>query len=106
MERDLGTYVTVVGPFICSLWALEASHANASDVFVFWLAIAATLEELFGKDEDKTGIPASLAQRITAIFNSRWKEFFANDVYFVAFALDPHASMFGGLPLHVLRDPH
>jgi hypothetical protein len=89
LEQDLGTYVTLVGPFIRSLWSLEASHANASDVFVFWLAIAATLEELFAKGEEQTGIPVSLARRITAIFNSRWKEFFSNDVYFVAFALDP-----------------
>ncbi|KAJ8584996.1 hypothetical protein M405DRAFT_746027, partial [Rhizopogon salebrosus TDB-379] len=89
MEQDLSVYITIVGPFVRSLWALEASHANASDVFVFWLAIAATLEELFGKGEDESGIPASLVRRITAIFNRRWKEFFTNDVYFVAFALDP-----------------
>ncbi|KAG2365393.1 hypothetical protein BDR07DRAFT_1374353 [Suillus spraguei] len=62
---------------------------NASDVFIFWLVIAATLEELFAIGEEQTGIPVSLAQRITAIFNSWWKEFFSYNVYFVAFALDP-----------------
>ncbi|KAG2051295.1 hypothetical protein BDR06DRAFT_973827 [Suillus hirtellus] len=58
------------GPFIYSLWSLEASHANASDVFVFWLAIAVTLEELFTKGEDQTGIPVSLVQCITAILTA------------------------------------
>ncbi|KAG2339705.1 hypothetical protein BDR05DRAFT_951027 [Suillus weaverae] len=43
----------------------------------FWLAIAVTLEELFAKGEEQTGIPVSLVQCITAIFNSRWKEFFS-----------------------------
>ncbi|KAG1760356.1 hypothetical protein EDD22DRAFT_781244 [Suillus occidentalis] len=105
LEQDLGTYVTLVGPFIRSLWSLEASHANASDVFVFWLAIAATLEELFAKGEEQTGIPVSLARRITAIFNSRWKEFFSNDVYFVAFALDPRYPLSDNIMKSALAAP-
>ena len=32
-----------------NVWSLKAAHANASDVFVFWLAIAATLNDLFSK---------------------------------------------------------
>jgi hypothetical protein len=68
---------------------LEAAHANASDVFIFWLAIAATLNDLFAKGSEKTGIARSLAYEVTAIFNKRYKEFFTNDIYFSAFALDP-----------------
>ncbi|KAG1766267.1 ribonuclease H-like domain-containing protein [Suillus occidentalis] len=105
LEQDLGTYVMLVGPFIRSLWSLEASHANASDVFVFWLAIAATLEELFAKGEEQTGIPVSLARCVTAIFNSRWKEFFSNDVYFVAFALDPRYPLSDNIMKSALAAP-
>ncbi|KAF8146939.1 hypothetical protein K438DRAFT_490771 [Mycena galopus ATCC 62051] len=36
------TYIHIVARLIRALWSLEAAHANASDVFVFWLAIAVT----------------------------------------------------------------
>jgi hypothetical protein len=82
-------YINIVAPIIGSLWSLEAAHTNASDVFVFWLTIAATLKDLFSKGSEKTGIVDSLAREVTAIFNKRYREFFTNDVYFVAFMLDP-----------------
>jgi hypothetical protein len=88
-EQVLLQYITIVAPIIRSLWSLEAAHANASDVYIFWLAIAATLNDLFSKGTNVTGIPVSLAREVTAIFNKRYKEFFTNDVYFTAFALDP-----------------
>jgi hypothetical protein len=88
-ERHMLWYTTIVAPLIRSLWSLEAAHANAADVFVFWLAIAATLKDLFSKGEDQTGIPASLANEVTEIYNKRYAEFFQNDIYFVAFVLDP-----------------
>ncbi|KAF8153915.1 ribonuclease H-like domain-containing protein [Crassisporium funariophilum] len=87
--EDLLWYITVVAPLIRSLWSLEAAHANAADVFIFWLASAATLKDLFDKDIEKTGIPQSLANEVTAIYNKRYKEFFKHDIYFVAFLLDP-----------------
>jgi hypothetical protein len=62
-EEDLLRYSTVVAPLIRSLWSLEAAHANAADVFLFWLASAATLKDLFDQDADKTGIPRSLQMR-------------------------------------------
>lgn len=88
-ERILLQYINIVAPIIRALWSLEAAHANTSDVFVFWLAIAATLKDLFSKGSEKTGIVDSLARQVTAIFNKRYKEFFTNEVYFVAFMLDP-----------------
>jgi hypothetical protein len=81
-------YNSIIASFICSLWSLEAAHANASDVFIFWLAIAATLKDLIGK-VDQLGIPWSLTQAVTKIFNTQYEEFFANDIYFTTFALDP-----------------
>jgi len=68
-EQALLQYVNIVAPVIRSLWSLEAAHANALDVFVFWLAITATLKDLFSKGHEKTGIPSSLANQITAIYN-------------------------------------
>ena len=81
-----------MGPLIRSLWSLEASHANAADVFIFWLASAATLKDLFDQDFNKTGIPRTLANEVTGIYNKRYGEFFKNDIYFVGFLLDPRIS--------------
>ena len=82
-------YVQIVGPLVRSLWALEASHATASDVFIFFTACAAALKELFEQDSEMTGIPKTLANTIVDKFNDRYDELFAKDIYFCAFALDP-----------------
>ncbi|KAI6043560.1 hypothetical protein EDC04DRAFT_2562532, partial [Pisolithus marmoratus] len=88
---DLETYITTVGPFICSLWSLEVSHANALDIFIFWLAIGASLKDLVKKgDGARSNVPLSLMYDVIAIYDCHWKELFQNDVYFTAFALDPH----------------
>lgn len=89
-EQILLQYINVVAPIIQSLWSLEAAHANAADVFVFWLACTATLNDLFLKGTNVTGMSLSLANSITTIFNKCYQEFFTNEVYFTAFALDPH----------------
>jgi hypothetical protein len=81
-------YINTVAPLIRSLWLLEAAHANASDVFVFWLAAAATLEDLFSKSIHETGIPRDLSNQVTGIYNTRYEEFFQNDLYLIAFLLD------------------
>jgi len=91
-EQALVQYVTIVAPFIRSLWSLEAAHANASDVYIFWLAIQATLTNLFSKGPALTGIQDALVGGVTAIVNKRYKEFFTHELYFVAFALDPRES--------------
>ncbi|KAF8817235.1 hypothetical protein BYT27DRAFT_7075277 [Phlegmacium glaucopus] len=92
-SEDLLQYSTVVAPLIRSLWSLEAAHANTADVLIFWLASAATLKDLFDQDVDKTGIPRSLANEVTEIYNKRYEEFFKNNIYFVAFLLDPRMSI-------------
>ncbi|KAF8329928.1 ribonuclease H-like domain-containing protein [Amanita rubescens] len=93
-EKSLLHYLHIVEPFIRSLWSLEAARANASDVFVFWCAVAAVLKNLFDKGPGITGIPNEHAEKIITVFNKRYKEMFANDLYFVAFTLDPRKCNF------------
>jgi hypothetical protein len=91
-QLGLLQYITIVGPLACSLWALESSQANAADMVMFWLAIASTLNELFLESSESTGISSSLAKRVTAIINRRYKSFTdksPSDIYFTAFFLDP-----------------
>jgi hypothetical protein len=87
-EHQLQVYKEIVAPLIRSLWSLEAAHANASDVLLFWLASAATLKNLFDKRET-IGLSDEMADAVTGIYNKRYEEFFKNDLYFVAFMLDP-----------------
>jgi len=88
-KRHLIWYMNIVAPLIRSLWSLEAAHANASDVFVFWIAAAAMLNDLFNKDVNVIGIPRALANQVTEVDNAQYREFFQNNLYFVAFLLDP-----------------
>lgn len=91
-ELDLLRYLIVTEPIARSIECLEATDTNVADVYIFWLAIMATLREQFDKDESETSISPSLARRITAIVNQRYQQFIdeaPSDIYFVGFFLDP-----------------
>ena len=90
--NDLAVYTSIMAPIARSIKALEARAANAADVFIFWLGIAASLCNLFSKLSQVTGITTELAGKVTRVVNRRYKEFIDNsptDVYFAAFFLDP-----------------
>jgi len=90
--NELACYTSIMAPVARSIKALEGRAANAADVYIFWLAIAASLRNLFLRDGD---IDDELAEKVTAIVNRRYKEFIDNsptDVYFAAFFLDPRKS--------------
>lgn len=91
LELGLLQYIGIIQPLIRSLWALESSQANASDVYVFALAIGASLRELFDLGRAKTGITTELAEEVMGIVNERFDEFFEDckDFHVTAFALDP-----------------
>ncbi|KAJ3767396.1 hypothetical protein FB446DRAFT_707851 [Lentinula raphanica] len=61
-----------IDPVIRALWSLEAADANASDVFVFWLAIAGYLDEMMKRPEGATGIPANVTPEVKTIYNTRY----------------------------------
>lgn len=94
-EQELTRYTSILAPIARAIKSLEATDATAADVYIFWLGIASTLRDLFGRPEDETGIPHELAKKITAIVNKRYKEIIDNaprDVYFTAFFLHPSTS--------------
>lgn len=79
----------IVTPLIRSLWSLEAAHANASDVFIFWHAAAGVLYDLFSQSSEKTGIAPDVSKAVSGLYNKRFEALFNNEVYFTAFVLDP-----------------
>lgn len=94
-ERELSAYNLVACPFARSIKALEATDSNAADVFIFWLAIAASLRKLFDEDEAVTAIAPGCAASVTEIVNRRYKQFVdrsPTDIYFTAFFLHPSES--------------
>ena len=77
-----------MAPITHTIKALEGRAINAADVYIFWLAIAASLQSLFTHDSD---INKDLAEKITTIINRQYKEFIDDspmDVYSTAFFLD------------------
>lgn len=94
----MSQYIKIIGPLARSLWSLESPHSNASDVFVHWLAIGASLKEVFSTDSvEELGIPRPVVKAITGIFNTRWKAFIdeaPSDIYFTTFYLDPRKFSF------------
>ena len=90
--NELATYMAIMTPIARSIKALEGRAANAADVYIFWLSIAASLRNLFLHNGD---IDEDLAGKVTAIVNRRYKEFIndsPSDIYFTAFFLDPRKS--------------
>lgn len=71
---------------------MESSTANASDVYVFWLAIGASLKDLFVSSRDSLSLDDKLITSIITVINRRWRKFIdesPTDIYFAAFYLDP-----------------
>jgi len=91
LELDLTKLLEVIGPFAKSIKCLESAHSTAADVYLFWLAIVAQLEQLFGKKQGGA-LPNRIKEQIRAITNRRFNGMINNaptDVYVAAFFLDP-----------------
>ena len=96
-EQDLDRYISILAPIGRAIKSLEATDTTAGDVYIFWLAIASTLRDLFARPESHTGITRELAQKVTGIVNRRYKEVIdesPTDVYFSSCFLNPSASSF------------
>ena len=78
-------------PFARAIQCLEARHATAADVYMYWLAIVAQLSDLMAKPSCKYG--TVVKERVRAIVNFRFSQLIDNprakNIYLSAFALDP-----------------
>jgi hypothetical protein len=73
---------------------LESSKATPGDVYIFWLAVLATYEQLFIDNNDVDGLqlPEDVVDHIRWIVNAHWKELTTGpgkSVYLSTFFLDP-----------------
>jgi hypothetical protein len=92
-EHELEQLLLIIRPVAKSIKCLESSHATASDVYVFWLAVMASLEDLILGD--KLDLPMHLVERIRRLCNYRFDKMInegPSDIFVTAFFLDPRAS--------------
>ena len=76
-QDRLEQLVAVLEPIARAVKCLESSHSTPADVYLFWLAILATLEELFEKNDDPVvgvRLLQSVINDIRNIVNMRWRE--------------------------------
>ncbi|KAF9228359.1 hypothetical protein BS17DRAFT_763855 [Gyrodon lividus] len=89
-ELDLARLLTVIGPYAKAIQCLEGGHVTANWVYYYWLGITSQLDSLFWRNE--YDLTASTIEDICAITNCRFNEIITdapNDIYLVAFFLDP-----------------
>lgn len=92
-EFELAKLLSVTGPWAKALKCLESAHVTADNVYLYWLAIMATIEDDLKKNP--YNLKNSTMEDIRAIANSRFNEMIEdapNDTYIVAFFLNPGMS--------------
>ncbi|KAI9458443.1 hypothetical protein F5148DRAFT_971004, partial [Russula earlei] len=73
LQRDLKQLGAVLMPFACAIQCLEAKDTNPADMYTYWLAIVAHLQDLLTKDDslkEKLKYAIELKEKICAIANS------------------------------------
>jgi hypothetical protein len=66
-EVELQQLLTVLAPIVKAITCLESTHSNVSDVYLFWLAVTATIHQII--TEDITGLPTSVTEQIRKAVN-------------------------------------
>lgn len=100
-ELQLQQLCAILTPIAHSIKCLESTQSTAADVYLFWLAIMATLNEVFRVNE--IGLSATVTQQIRGIVNFRYSEMIdgpGKEVYLVAFFLDPREYFRFDFPVH------
>jgi hypothetical protein len=97
-ENGLQQLVFVLEPLARACKCLESLKATAGDVYLFWLAVLATYEQLFMANNDVDGLqlPEDVIDQIRQIVNARWKELTTGpgkSVYLSTFFLDHRSSL-------------
>jgi len=95
-QRDLKQLGAILMLFACAIQCLKAKDTNPADVYTYWLAIVAHLQDLMMKDDafkEKSKYSIKLREKICAIANYWFLQLIENEqasnVYLTAFVLDP-----------------
>jgi len=89
-EMELSQFLTVLAPVAKAITCMESTQSNVSNVYVFWLAVTATIHQIIV--EDITGLPFDVMEDIRKAVNLRFNQMVndaPDDVYHTGFMLDP-----------------
>lgn len=87
-EMDLTQFLSVEAPIAKSITCLESSHSTVSMVYLFFLAVTATIHQIIKEG----GLPSDVADQIRKAVNFRFNQQIndaPDDVYLTGFMLDP-----------------
>lgn len=93
-EEKLTRLVSVTLPIAKAIKCLESSHSTPSDIFIFWVAVTASIKKVLDDGTITGEYEASECDQIRAIVNYRYKQLLESgptDVYISTFYLDPRA---------------
>jgi hypothetical protein len=92
-KRDLTRLGAVLMPFARAIQCLEAKDTTPADVYLYWLAVVAQLNDLIRKDDNAAPKSKYATTVKELIANHRFTQLIENEqssnVYFTAFVLDP-----------------
>lgn len=89
-EMELLQLLTVLAPVAKAITCMESTQSNVSDVYVFWLAVTATIHQII--IEDVTGLPSDVIEDIHKAVNFRFNQMVndaPDDIYHTGFMMDP-----------------
>lgn len=86
-------YNSIIAPIVHSIKSLESTQTTPADVYVFWLAIVASIKEYLSKGSVITDISTEDYQNCQYEISSiHWS--LLDDIYFTAFFLHCCMSLF------------
>jgi hypothetical protein len=74
-EIRLRQLVLVLEPLARACKCLESAQSTPADIYLFWLAVLATYENLFSTNNDADGLqlPEEVVEEIRKVVNARWE---------------------------------
>jgi hypothetical protein len=90
LELELTKLIAVLGPLAKAILCLESAHSTCADVYLFWIAALASIEDLFRSGS--SGLGEYAIRSIRAIANKRFDQMINDgptDIYLTSFFLDP-----------------
>jgi hypothetical protein len=93
-ENGLWQLVHILEPLTRACKCLESCKATGGDVYLFWLAVLATYEQIFTDNNDVDGLqlPEDVIDDIRKVVNARWLQLTTGprkSVYVSTFFLNP-----------------
>ena len=87
-EMDLNQYLAIEAPIAKSITCLESSHSTVSMVYLFFLAVTATIHHVINEGGLLCLVEDQIWQAVNFQFNQQINKA-PDDVYLTGFMLDP-----------------